>query len=227
MRGVMIAALAAGMIGGGVLAEAERAYGRGDYAAAAAAYARAVAGGDTSASVRYNLGTSLLRLGRYDEARPHLEAAARGGRIAGRAAYNAGNTDLVPAAAGKTPADQREPALRRAVARYRQALLHDPADADARWNLELAQRLLDAERKKGGGGGGGGSPKPDPDPDSGGGKAPAPANPPPSSPGPGGAGGMTPEQAEQVLDGAERREQQVQRRELKRDAQTPAGVRDW
>lgn len=226
MRGLMMAALAAGLIGGGVLAEAERAYGRGDYAAAAAAYARAVAAGDTSAAVRYNLGTSLLRLGRYDEARPHLEAAARARRISGRAAYNAGNTDLVPAAAGKTPADQREPALRRAVAHYRQALLHDPADADARWNLELAQRLL-AEERKGGGGGGGGSPEPDPDPDTGGGKAPSPATPPPAPSGPGGDGGMTPEQAQQVLDGAERREQQVQRRELKRASQTPAGVRDW
>lgn len=227
MRGMMIVALAAGLIGGGVLAEAERAYGRGDYATAAAAYARALQAGDSSAAVRYNLGTSLLRLGRYDEARPHLEAAARGGRIAGRAAYNAGNTDLAPAVAGKTAADRREPSLRRAVTRYRQALLHDPADADARWNLELAQRLLDEERKKGGGGGGGGSPRPDPNPDSGGGNAPSPANPPPAPSGPGGAGGMTPEQAQQVLDGAERREQQVQRRELKNGVQAPAGVRDW
>src|SRR5687768_13066875 len=66
------------MIGGrGVLPDAERAYRRGDYQAAAQGYARALAKGDSSADVRYNLGTSLLRLGRHDEARPHLEAAAR------------------------------------------------------------------------------------------------------------------------------------------------------
>ncbi|HEX8395498.1 MAG TPA: tetratricopeptide repeat protein [Longimicrobium sp.] len=222
---MIIIALAAGLMGGGVLAEAERAYGRGDYAAAVAAYRRALQAGDSSAVVRYNLGTSLLRMGRYDDARPHLEAAARARRIAGRAAYNAGNADLVPAAAGKTPPDAREPALRRAVTRYRQALLHDPADADARWNLELAQRLLDEEQKKGGGGGGG--PQPDPAPNAGGGNAPNPATPPPAPAGQGGAGGMTPQQAERVLDGAERREQQVQRRELKRDQAESAGVRDW
>jgi tetratricopeptide (TPR) repeat protein len=225
MRGVMMVAAAA-LIGGGVLARAEQAYRRGDYRGAADAYARALADGDSSAAVRYNLGTSLLRLGRYDEARPHLEAAARSRPLAGRAAYNAGNTDLAPAAAGKTAPEQREPALRRAVARYREALLRDPGDADARWNLELAQRMLNAEQK---GGGGGGAPRPDPDPDAGGNAPPRPDPPPRPSPDPGASrpGAMTPSQAERLLAGAEQRDQEVQRRELKREQAPSAGVRDW
>ncbi|MBW3571013.1 MAG: tetratricopeptide repeat protein, partial [Gemmatimonadetes bacterium] len=118
MRRWMMIAGAAALIGGGALADAERAYRRGDYAAAAQAYARALAQGDSSAAVRYNLGTTLLRLGRHDEARPHLEAAARARARAGvrvRAAYNAGNADREPVAAGRVPPEQRRERLARAI----------------------------------------------------------------------------------------------------------------
>lgn len=216
------------LIGGGALAEGDRAYRRGDYRRAAEAYGRALAGGDSSATVRYNLGTTLLRLGRHDEARPHLEAAARlGGRadLPVRAAYNAGNADLAPVAANRVPREQRQERLLRAIAHYRRALLMNPGDADARWNLELAQRLL----REPPGGGGGDDADEDEQPRGGGGQGPpSPANPQPQ-PGPASQGNrpMTREQAERILAGAEAREQDIQRRQLKQDQARLHGIRDW
>ena len=216
------------LVGGGALAKGDAAYRRGDYRRAAEAYARALAEGDSSAVVRYNLGTALLRLGRHDEARPHLDAAARlrgrsGVRV--RAEYNAGNTDLAPVVADRVPREQRRQRLLRAITRYRQALLLDPADADAKWNLELAQRLLREEA-----GGGGGDDDQDDTPRGGGGEGPpSPASP---QPRPGqtaeGAGRpMTREEAERILAGAERREQEIQRQQLRKDQTRIHGIRDW
>lgn len=217
------------LVGGGALAEGDRAYRSGDYRRAAEAYGRALADGDSSAIVRYNLGTALLRLGQHDQARPHLEAAARLRARAGlpvRAEYNAGNADLAPVAAGKVPKEQRRERLLRAMEHYRRALLHDPADADAKWNLELANRLL----REDAGGGGGDDEEENEQPQGGGGQGPpSPSSPQPqpgqASQGPGQP--MTPERAERILAGAEAREQEVQRQQLKRDQAKLHGIRDW
>lgn len=220
---------AAALIGGGALAEGERAYIRGDFRAAAAAYGRALADGDSSAVVRYNLGTSLLRLGRHDEARPHLVAAALARaplEVRFRAEYNAGNTHLVPVASGRVAPEQRRARLYRAVAHYRRALLLRSGDVDAKWNLELANRLLREQP----GGGGGEDDEEDESPSGGGGENdPSPAAPQPR-PGQVDAGAgqpMTREQAERILAGAETREQRIQRQQLKQDQTRIHGVRDW
>jgi tetratricopeptide (TPR) repeat protein len=227
-RKMPTAALGLALLIGGVLADAERAYRRGDYEAAAQGYARALADGDSSAIVRYNLGTSLLRLGRHDEARPHLEAAARArthGDIRFRAAYNAGGTDLQPVAGGRVPAEQRRERLTRAIRHYRGALLINPKDADAKWNLELANRLLREEA----GGGGGGDDDENESPSGGGGNPPSPATPQPqpSAADEGAGRPMTQAQAERILSGAEAREQRIQRQQLKQDQNRIHGVRDW
>lgn len=227
-RWMMIAGAAA-LIGGGALAEAERAYRRGDYQAAAQGYGRALAAGDSSAAVRYNLGTALLRLGRHDEARPHLEAAARARARADlrfRAEYNAGNADLQAVAGGRVPAEQRRERLTRAIRQYRNALLRNPDDADAKWNLELASRLLREQA----GSSGGGDDEESENPSGGGGENPPTPGTPAPQPGTAGEGAgrpMTPEQAERILAGAEAREQRVQRQQLKQDQNRIHGVRDW
>lgn len=228
IRGMMLMAGAAALIGGGVLADAERAWRRGDYQAAARGYGRALAEGDSSAVVRYNLGTALLRLGRHDEARPHLEAAARARASADtrfRGAYNAGGADLQPVAGGSVPPAQRRERLVRAIGHYRRALLTDPDDRDAKWNLELANRLLREQA-----GGGGGDEDENDSPSGGGGQNdPSPAAPQPqqSSGGQGAGRPMTREQAERILAGAEAREQRIQRQQLKQDQTRIHGVRDW
>lgn len=126
----------------------------------------------------YDLGTVLLQRQRFDEAQPPLEVATRATNpgLRRRARYNLGNTRLEPffaASGADAPKDQEErvQVLREAVEDYRQVLLLDPSDLDAKWNLELAQRLLREERTPppepqeppepegagaGGGGGGGG-----------------------------------------------------------------------
>lgn len=214
---------------GGGLAEANRLHRAGQHREAAAAYARLMERGDTSAAVRYNLGTAILRADSFDAARPHLEAAAdaRSRLPAGlreRAHYNAGNADLQPVFLRRAPETERAERLRRSIDRYKRALLIDPADFDARWNLELAQRLLREEEKNpqsGGGGGGEGGPQ-DPTP------ADRPPQPAPGSPS-GPAPQVTSAEAERILSQAEERERRTQRQALERNRgrvrETP--VRDW
>lgn len=224
----MLAVLAAGGV-----AEGNRRYAAGDYAGAADAYAEALARGDTSAVLRYNLGTTLLRLGRYDEALPHLEAAAREGSplpVRARGHYNGGGADLEPAFTGAvTDAAERRARLRRAVRHYRDALRLDPGNDDARWNLELAQRLLaDDERPPADDGGGrdeddGGEPDADdPDPAAEA-RQPSPA----PAPEPGDRGAVSREDAERILDAAQARELEVQQRQLRRPQRSVRGQRDW
>ncbi|HEU4881293.1 MAG TPA: hypothetical protein VFT45_03580, partial [Longimicrobium sp.] len=142
-----------------------------------------------------------------------------------RAEYNAGNADLQPVAGGRVPPEQRRERLTRAIRHYRGALLMDPQDADAKWNLELANRLLREQASGGGGGdeenenpGGGGGQNP---------PSPATPQPQPSSADQGAGRPMTREQAERILAGAEAREQRIQRQQLKQDQNRIHGVRDW
>jgi tetratricopeptide (TPR) repeat protein len=207
-------------------------YRRGEVRPAAETYARAVQGGDTSAVARYNLGTALLRLRSFDEARPNLEGAAAApgapDSLRVRAHYNGGNTELEPALADTSKSDERRARLRRAVAQYQRALLIDPSDHDAKWNLELALRQL-AEPPAGGEGGGGGQDS------GGGGEDDGPPDPQPS-PGPpqttrssAGTGDpdLTPSAAERILSDAERDERQLQRRKLRQAPPGQRAERDW
>jgi tetratricopeptide (TPR) repeat protein len=200
-------------------ADADRAFRRGDHEAAVRGYERAIASGDASPALRYNLGTALIRLGREDEALVHLEAVAGGAdpRLRLLAAYNAGYAALAPVAGGRAGAERTE-RLERAIGHLRAVLLADPADADARWNLELAERLLRRDEPANGGGageGGGGDGGGDGAAAGGGGSAdPAP-------------GPLDVAEAERILAGAERRDQAVQRGRLRAGTTAPAGGRDW
>jgi len=224
-RLLLLAALP--LLGGGMV-EGNRLYRSGQFRRAAEAYQRRVVAGDTSAAARYNLGTALLRLRKWDEARPLLEAAAsvrRAPELRQRAAYNAGNADLEPVFRRKvTEPDARRERLQRAIARYKDALLARPGDADAKWNLELAQRLLDREeqrsggggadqRNQGGGGGGQGPPQPAPQPAPSPQRAPAPE--------------LSQREAERILTGAARAEADAQREVLSRVRGQRKTVRDW
>ena len=206
-------------------------YRRGEVRPAAEAYARAVERGDTSAAARYNLGTALLRLRGFDEARPHLEGVLTTADrvLRERAHYNTGNTELEPAFADTSRSEERKARLRRAVAQYRRALLIHPADRDAKWNLELAQRLLTESPTSGGGGGGGqndsgggadGQDDPDPQP------APGPPQPTRTSAS-NGDPDLSPEAAERILSSAERDERELQRRKLREAPPGERAARDW
>jgi tetratricopeptide (TPR) repeat protein len=225
-RLLLLAALP--FLGGGMV-EGNRLYRAGQFRRAAEAYQRRAAAGDTSAVVRYDLGTALLRLRKWDEARPLLEGAAGSRRIPElrqRALYNAGNTDLEPVFLRKaTKPNERRERLTRAIAHYKDALLARPGDADAKWNLELAERLLDHEPPRSGGGGGaeqqnqGGG--------GGGQQPPQPAPQPAPSPQPAPAPELSEREAERILTGAARAEADAQREVLSRVRGQRKTVRDW
>jgi Ca-activated chloride channel homolog len=213
-----------------------RAYREGNPRVAASVYARLLAEGDSSAALRYNLGTALLRTGRWDEARAQLEAAAAlptPPQLALRAHYNAGTADLLPVhRRDASAAEERKARLTRAISRYKQALRIAPGDLDSKWNLEIAQKLLDQEESGasdqpeggGGGGGGGGEDENDdqqPDPQ------PGPPTPSPQPQGDADAPQLSPAEAERILSGAATRERNTQREILDRNRATPRPARDW
>ncbi|HET7230018.1 MAG TPA: tetratricopeptide repeat protein [Longimicrobium sp.] len=226
MRRALLLMAVLPVLGGGIT-EGNRLYRGGQFRRAAEVYARRHAQGDSSVALRYNLGTALLRLQRWDEARPHLEAAIEAQKapeLRQRALYNAGNADLEPVFRRKvTDETRRTEMLRRAIGRYKDALLARPNDADAKWNLELALRLLRHDPPSGGGGGGdqqnqGGG---------GGGNAQNPAPSPSPSPNPAPAPELSQQQAERILTGASNAEKEAQRQVLSRNRSASNAVRDW
>jgi len=92
----------------------------------------------------YNLGTALISLDR-DSAGAVLRTAAESDDRAVRqkSLYNLGY-QLITSLGGLMTSDSTEAILVEAVAVGREALRLDPTDADARWNLAVAQRRLDA-----------------------------------------------------------------------------------
>ncbi len=188
---------------------------------------------DEAPRLRYNLGTSLLQLEELEAARGQLGAAleAQSPELRARAFYNLGN-----AHARDGSADRVEN-LRDAIAAYRRALLLDPDDDDARWNLELAMRRLEEERSQGLPGPTQSPPatqQPDPgqaaEPEPGAGQAPAPQaglEPRADSAGAETVDAPLPrELAEQILRAVEERERGLQREKLRKQRQRVRGP-DW
>ena len=93
----------------------------------------------------YDLATTEYRLGRFDAAAQSYHTAVGGDpRLAERAYYNLGNTYVWQARSSIDHMTKRM-ALRGAISSYEEALLLDPNDLDAKWNLEVAlRRLADA-----------------------------------------------------------------------------------
>src|SRR5690606_38041809 len=113
----------------------------GKYEEAAAAYQRIVDAGKASPQVHYNLATTLLALGRMEEADRHFQSALQGvdPELRQRTFFNMGNRFLESGRAEVDP-QQQGALLDAAIDAYRRALRIDPADVAAKWNLELALR---------------------------------------------------------------------------------------
>lgn len=107
-----------------------REWANNEYAAAAAAFAKA--GG--SATAAFNLGTAEIAAGDHREGAADLKAAVKDPQLRADALFNRGNAAL----AAKD--------LDRAVADYVQALRSNPAHTAAKRNLEIALRRSAAER---------------------------------------------------------------------------------
>ncbi len=122
---------------------ANRLYRSGDVVAAAEIYGR-VLDTDAVSPTTFNLGTALLPLD-ADSANVLLAQVTEvpDRATAQRGYYNLGFGQLVASGTASTP-DSVLPDLRAAVRSFRAALRLDPRDQDARWNLALAIRTLEA-----------------------------------------------------------------------------------
>ena len=122
-------------------------YERGEYAAAAAAYQAGLAAvedaeGAATYGLQHNLGAALHRNGDFEAAAQAFQQAlqtAASSVDVGRAAYNAGNNAYA--------AQDLEASL----AAYREALLAQPGDEDAKFNYEYVKRRLDQQQQQQGG----------------------------------------------------------------------------
>ena len=136
---------------GGAEHDAERGaslYAAGRFPEAYEAFRAAAARRGATPELERDLGAVLYRLRRYEQSAAHYERATRVGPAAEREAsyFDLGNAYV---RASEDAADKGP--LLRAVAAYQQALLLTPGDSDARWNLELAIRKLNAAQESGGG----------------------------------------------------------------------------
>jgi hypothetical protein len=124
----------------------------GNSAAAVDAYREALEASPDDPALIYNLGTATLAAGDAQAASGLLSDAVslansqtEAGELldpalAARGAFNLGNA-LMGQAKGDNP-EQSAEALKGAVSAYRQAVAADPADVDARRNLQLAATAL-------------------------------------------------------------------------------------
>jgi len=131
------------MLDRGSLERANRLHRAGSLQEAASLYGTRV-GEDTDPALRYNHGTSLMELGRAEAGR-ELDAAAATGtdQVRARALYNEGLLNLRRALDGPD-GDSLRILADAAVQANRAALLLRPEHQDTKWNLAMAQRLLDS-----------------------------------------------------------------------------------
>jgi Ca-activated chloride channel family protein len=113
-------------------------YYKGQYDAAANKYIKSIKKNNNPIAL-FNLGDTLYRQGKYSEsslAFAQLTQEAGNIRIKQKAFYNMGNASF------------RQEDYQQAVDLYEDALKIDPKDEDARYNLELAKKLLKMPKEK-------------------------------------------------------------------------------
>ena len=110
-------------------------------------YRKALLLDSLSGKANFGIAASAYEQGRYEESSRYLERALK-------------DTRLTPAQASATLHNLGNVAMKakkyeEAVRLYEESLIADPESDDTRYNLALAQRLLQQQQQKGGGGGGG------------------------------------------------------------------------
>ncbi len=231
--------LATSGFGIGDLERGNRLYREGKYGDAVEAYRRALESGRPSPALYYNLGTALVQLGRFEEAATYLNNAVEAvdPDIAQRGLYNLGNRFLYEARSKPDMDPQAKGTLLDAAAEaYRRTLRLNPADRDAKWNLELTLRDKQQNDLQ--------KPKPDPsdnkqdqdqkedkNQEQGGGEANSDAE---SPAGQGQSSGsaqenkpLSKDQADRILSAVEQDERTLTRETLRKGQRRTTVARDW
>jgi hypothetical protein len=125
---------------------ANRLHRAGDLTGAAGLYGSRLARDSASSRLRYNRGTTLLVADVSDaSAEFHAAADSEDSEVRVRSLYNLGLWSLRQAAEAESPDSVRLYALE-SVRATKEALRLAPGRPDARWNLAMAQRMLDEVR---------------------------------------------------------------------------------
>ncbi len=142
LAGLLLAALAAGAWAGPAEKEAKRGkalYDKGEYDRALDHFSKAGALAPGDARIKFNAGTALYRLDDHERAREAFEGAAGGKeKFRPRALFNAGNA-LFKAGDYSGAAEK-----------YKEVILADPADDNARYNLQKALEMKQIQQHGGG-----------------------------------------------------------------------------
>ena len=215
----------------GDMERGNRHFREGRYREAVEAYEAALADGEDGPVLRYNLGTALLKLGRYGEAEEHLRGAMSvvDPEVREYVYYNLGQRFLEDARGAAADPQATSALYDAAVEAYRQALRLQPGDVDAKWNYELALQERDQQQSGGGGDGGEGEQDQEEQPGDQGGGGQAQGSPSESETG-GDAQGeapMTREQAERLLSAVEQDERELFQDKLRKGPQEARPTRDW
>ncbi|MBW3552982.1 MAG: tetratricopeptide repeat protein [Gemmatimonadetes bacterium] len=216
----------------GELERGNRHFREGRYREAVEAYQAALADGEDSPVLRYNLGTALLKLGRYAEAEEHLRGAMSvvDPEVREYVYYNLGQRFLEDARSAAADPQAVTALYDAAVEAYRQALRLQPGDTDAKWNYELALQERDQQQSGSGGEGGDeGEQDEEEQPGDRGGGGQSQGSPSESQAG-GDAQGeapMTREQAERLLSAVEQDERELFQDKLRKGPQEARPARDW
>ncbi len=125
--------------------EAEQAYRQNNYEQALQLYQEAQTRNPDSDTLAYNLGNTLFKLGRFED------AAGQFGKIlekdstslSPQSIYNMGNSLFEMGRAGK---DQEM--LNQALEAFKHSIINDPADEDSKYNYELTSRLIKQQEQQ-------------------------------------------------------------------------------
>jgi Ca-activated chloride channel family protein len=118
-------------------------YGSGQYRAALERYQSAAGVRPDSSAIRFDQGAALFRNRDQQQALDRFTAALAGAdpKLASRARYNIGVIQYRQALAAQHEVADALPFAQAAVRSFRESLALDPAQDDARYNLELAYRF--------------------------------------------------------------------------------------
>jgi len=123
----------------------EQLYRSGSYRESYDAFRRALAASGDPA-LQYSAGKALYRLHRYEEATRSFRDATSVRRLKQPSYFNLGNSYVRAAEEGTN----KDELLRQAITAYEAALRLNPADSEAKWNLEVALRRRGEDRESGG-----------------------------------------------------------------------------